>query len=79
MSVGLNGKISKIRYIAQFPKELVRFTLIHKNNHTNCIAHGEIARRIMMTPEQSVISTHGHYNKRKQFVVDKLSIRDMQL
>lgn len=78
MSVGLNGKISKIRYIAQFPKELVRFTLITTDKHINCIAHGETARKIMMTPDQSTVSVLGNYNKNKNFVSFKISIRSHQ-
>lgn len=72
------GVVDKIRVLTSFPDMLVRFTLHTSKGDINClVANKQIANKMLFLDENKYqVSTFGHYNNRKQFVVQKLAIRN---
>lgn len=75
MRASKKGIVSKIKVIKFEPKMLVRFSLVVDDESLNCIVvNPELVHKILMMPEGlENVSVFGHYNKRKQLVVDKLA------
>lgn len=77
MRTNPTGTIGKIRLIKSYPTMLVRFSLITDDGSLNCIAHGEIAQQLMyMEDDKYSIASFGHYNRRKQFIIEKMWIKN---
>lgn len=72
------GTADKIRFVSAFPDMLVRFTLHTKNDDVNCIvAKRDLANLIMFLEDNTFeLSVFGHYNGRKQLVIEKFIIRN---
>lgn len=72
------GVVDKIRVIKMFPATMVRFTLHASSGEVNClISKKELANLILFLDENKYeVSIHGHYNRRKQFVVEKFFVRN---
>lgn len=72
------GVVDKIRVIKAFPDMLVRFTLHTSSNDINClVCKKELANLILFLDDNKFeLATHGHYNNRSQFIVDKFIVRN---
>ncbi|MBL1228110.1 hypothetical protein IW492_02545 [Enterococcus sp. BWB1-3] len=72
------GTADKIRLVSAFPDMLVRFTLHAKNEDINClVAKKDLANLIMFLEDNTFeLSVFGHYNSRKQLVVEKFVVRN---
>ena len=58
---------------------MVRFTLHTSSGDINClISKKKLANLILFLDENKYeLSIHGHYNRRKQFVVEKFFVRNL--
>lgn len=74
MRTSRKGLVTKIRVLKQEPTMLIRFSLVADDETVNCIVANElVVHKILMMPESSVfVNVFGHFNKRKQFVVNEL-------
>lgn len=72
------GVVDKIRVIRAFPDMLVRFTLHTSFDDINClVCKKELANLILFLDDNKFeLATHGHYNDRSQFIVDKFIVRN---
>ncbi|MFD1899942.1 hypothetical protein [Enterococcus termitis] len=72
------GVVDKIRVIRAFPNMLVRFTLHTSSEDINClVCKKELANLILFLDDGKFeVATHGHYNDRSQFIVDKFIVRN---
>ena len=72
------GVANKIRLISSFPNLLVRFTLHTQDQEINClVAKHELANLILFLEDNTFeLSVFGHYNSRKQLVVEKFLVRN---
>lgn len=72
------GIIDKIRVIKSFPDMLVRFTLHTPSADINClVCKKELANLLLFLDDGKFeLATHGHYNNRSQFIVDKFIVRN---
>lgn len=72
------GVVDKIRVIKSFPDMLVRFTLHTSSADINClVSKKELANLILFLDDGKFeLATYGHYNSRKQFIVEKFTIRN---
>lgn len=71
------GIVDKIRVIKTFPDMLVRFTLQTSKEQVNCIVcKKELANQLLFLEDgQTEIACFGHFNKKQQLIVDKMTIR----
>ncbi|MGK0607262.1 hypothetical protein [Enterococcus gilvus] len=71
------GTLTKIRLVKTSPM-LVRFTLETIEKPINCIVgNAEIGNKILMLEESKYnVAVTGHYNRRKQLVVEDMTIRN---
>lgn len=69
------GILDKIRVINSAPL-LLRFTIETPSEYVNCVtAKKDIIDKMLLLPEkQYVLEVTGRYNKRKQVVVNQISI-----
>lgn len=79
MNRSIRGKVSKIKYIAKFPKTLVRCTVSEKDRDVHCLANNEVGNKLLMLPEGTHIAVYGRLNKRNQLVVWKMVVLDHEL
>ena len=72
------GVVDKIRVIRAFPDMLVRFTLHTSSADINCLVYKkELANLLLFLDDGKFeLATHGHYNARSQFIVDKFTVRN---
>lgn len=72
------GVVDKIRVISAFPDMLVRFTLRTSSADINClVCKKELANLILFLDDGKFeLATHGHYNNKSQFIVDKFIVRN---
>lgn len=72
------GIVDKIRVIKVFPDMLIRFTLHTSSSDINClVCKKELANLILFLDDNKFeLATHGHYNDRSQFIVDKFTVRN---
>lgn len=72
------GVVDKIRVIKSFPDMLVRFTLHTPSADINClVSKKELAYLILFLEEDKFeLAIFGHYNSRKQFIIEKFTIRN---
>lgn len=72
------GIVDKIRVIRSYPDMLVRFTLRTSVDNINClVCKKELANLILFLEDGKFeLATHGHYNDRSQFIVDKFTVRN---
>ena len=72
------GTADKIRLVSAFPDMLVRFTLHTKNEDVNCIVSKKNLANLILFLEDNVfeLSVFGHYNSRKQLVIEKFIVRN---
>lgn len=72
------GVVDKIRVIKLFPDMLVRFTLRTPSVDINClVSKKELANLILFLEDGKFeLATFGHYNNRKQFVIEKFTVRN---
>jgi hypothetical protein len=72
------GVVDKIRVVKSFPNMLVRFTLHTSTADINClVCKKELANLILFLDDGKFeLATHGHYNDRSQFIVDKFIVRN---
>ncbi|HGZ4937590.1 hypothetical protein ABG953_11585 [Enterococcus faecalis] len=77
MKTNYVGVVEKIRMLSRYPKMLVRFSLVTQDETINCIVSKcELANVLLMLPERSELAVYGHLNKRNQFVIDKMIVRN---
>lgn len=78
MKNNLVGTVDKIRVLKMYPEILVRFTLINGDDHVNCIISDHNLANTLLLLEEGVsqVATFGHYNNRKQFVIEKMMLRN---
>ncbi|WP_375180239.1 hypothetical protein [Enterococcus rotai] len=72
------GVVDKIRVIKSFPDMLVRFTLRTPSANINClVSKKELANLILFLDDGKFeVATFGHYNNRKQFVIEKFAVKN---
>ncbi|PZL71697.1 hypothetical protein CI088_11895 [Enterococcus plantarum] len=72
------GIVDKIRVIKSFPDMLVRFTLHTPSADINClVGRKELANLILFLEDGKFeLATFGHYNNRKQFVIEKFAVKN---
>lgn len=72
------GVVDKIRVIKSFPDMLVRFTLRTSSADINClVSKKELANLILFLDDGKFeVATFGHYNNRKQLVIEKFTVRN---
>lgn len=72
------GVVDKIRVIKAFPDMLVRFTLRTSSDDINClVCKKELANLLLFLDDGKFeLATHGHFNDRSQFIVDKFTVRN---
>lgn len=72
------GIADKIRLISSFPDLLVRFTLHTRTETINCLVAKREMANLMLFLENNTfeLSVFGHYNSRKQLVVEKFVVRN---
>lgn len=70
------GTVKKIRVLKMYPNLLVRFSLVTHDETINCIASKKnIAHKLLMISDGTELAVYGHESKKRQLVIDKLSIR----
>ncbi|MGM0216925.1 hypothetical protein [Enterococcus sp. AZ126] len=72
------GVVDKIRVIKSFPDMLLRFTLHTDFKNINClVSKKELANLILFLEDGKFeLAIFGHYNRRKQFIVEKFTVRN---
>ncbi|MGX6993927.1 hypothetical protein CBF34_06990 [Vagococcus penaei] len=78
MKNNLTGVVDKIKLLSSFPDMLVRFTILTNNETINCITSDrKIGNQLLFLEDgRSQVAIFGHYNSRKQLVVEKLALRN---
>lgn len=79
MNRSIRGKVSKIKYIAKFPRTLVRCTISEGESEVHCLANNEVGNSLLMLPEGAHIAAYGLLNKRNQLVITKMIVLDHEL
>ncbi|MEX1505523.1 hypothetical protein [Enterococcus sp. C56] len=70
------GTVEKIRVLKMYPNLLVRFSLVTHDETINCIVSKKIiAHKLLMISDGTELAVYGHESKKRQLVIDKLSIR----
>lgn len=72
------GVVDKIRVIRVFPDMLVRFTLHTSSDDINCLVckKGLANLLLFLDDGKFELAIFGHYNRRKQFIVEKFTVRN---
>ncbi|MDT3394429.1 MAG: hypothetical protein LIR10_07655 [Bacillota bacterium] len=73
--VSLKGKINSAVKVISFSPYLVRFELKTAEQSYNCIVAKDALNFMYLAEEAAPISIFGHFNKRKQLVVDKYHVK----
>lgn len=73
----LVGIVDKVKLLTLYPDKLLRFTLVTEEENINClVANKDIIHQLLFLNNGKVeVALFGHYNTRKQMVVEKLMIR----
>lgn len=77
----LIGVVDKIKCLSMYPNVLLRFTLIIGNDTVNCLtANKMICHQLLFFQNgEKEVAVYGHYNVRKQLIVEKLAVRHSEI
>lgn len=73
--ISLKGTISSAIKVVSFDPYLVRFTLSTSEQDYNCLVAKDVVNFMYVAEEDAAISIFGHFNKRKQLIIDKHHVR----
>lgn len=73
--VSIKGTINSAVKVISFSPYLVRFTLSTSEQDYNCLVAKDAFNFMYVAEMDAPISIYGHFNKRKQSVVDKYHVQ----
>ena len=73
--VSIKGTINSAVKVISFSPYLVRFTLSTSEQDYNCLVAKDAFNFMYVAEMDAPISIYGHFNKRKQLVLDKYHIK----
>lgn len=73
--VSIKGTISSAVKVISFSPYLVRFTLSTSEQDYNCLVAKDAFNFMYVAETDAPISIYGHFNKRKQLIIDKYYVR----
>lgn len=73
--VSLKGTINSAVKVISFSPYLVRFELNTDEQSYNCLVAKDAFNFVYLAEKNAPISIFGHFNKRKQLVIDKYHIQ----
>ncbi|ASN12755.1 hypothetical protein [Latilactobacillus sakei] len=75
--VSLQGTISSTIRVISFDPYLVRFTLQTSTQDYNCLVAKDAFNLMYVAIQNAPIAVFGHYNRRKQLIIDKYHVRNV--
>lgn len=78
-NVSLKGVINSAVKVISFTPYLVRFELKTDEESYNCLVAKDAFNFVYLAEESAPISIYGHFNKRKQLVIDKYHVKSAVL
>lgn len=75
--ISLKGTISSTVKVISFTPYLVRFELKTDEQSYNCLVAKDAFNFVYLAEENAPISIFGHFNKRKQLIVDKYHVKNV--
>lgn len=73
--VSIKGTISSAVKVISFSPYLVRFTLSAPEQDYNCLVAKDALNFMYVAEMDAPISIYGHFNQRKQLIIDKYYVR----
>lgn len=75
--ISLKGTINSTVKVISFTPYLVRFELKTDEQSYNCLVAKDAFNFVYLVEENAPISIFGHFNKRKQLIVDKYHVKNV--
>ncbi|WP_076647350.1 hypothetical protein [Latilactobacillus sakei] len=75
--ISLKGTINSTVKVISFTPYLVRFELKTDDQSYNCLVAKDAFNFVYLAEENAPISIFGHFNKRKQLIVDKYHVKNV--
>lgn len=75
--ISLKGTINSAVKVVSFSPYLVRFELKTPEQSYNCLVAKDALNFMYVAEEAAGISIFGHFNKRKQLIVDKYHVKNV--
>ncbi|WCZ54976.1 hypothetical protein [Latilactobacillus phage TMW 1.1365 P1] len=75
--ISLKGTINSTVKVISFTPYLVRFELKTDEQSYNCLVAKDAFNFVYLAEENAPISIFGHFNKRKQLIVDKYHVKNV--
>ncbi|WP_424349276.1 hypothetical protein ACPBEH_00070 [Latilactobacillus sp. 5-91] len=75
--ISLKGTISSTIKVVSFTPYLVRFELKTPEQRYNCLVAKDAFNFVYLAHEGVQISIFGHFNKRRQLIVDKFHVKNV--